>query len=407
MDRQDTVSIWAPASRMWPAVSAGLCATLVGIGLARFAYTPLLPAVVGAHWFGASAAAYIGAANLAGYLAGALVAHPMLKFSSAASLIRMMMLLASAAFIACAFPVSFAWFFTWRLASGFAGGVLMVLAAPTVLSHVAPSRRGLAGGIIFTGVGIAASGTLVPLLLDRGLKQAWMGLGVLALVLTVVAWRGWPTAPPPTLPIRTRAPRRALPLWILYIEYGLNAVGLVPHMLFLVDFVARGLGQGVQAGAHYWVLFGAGAIVGPLLTGQLADRIGPRSALLIAYALQAFAVGLPALYLGTVSLAFSSLVMGAFTPGIVILVLGRVHELVPHDHGSQKVAWSVATTSFAVMQALAAFGLSFVFQNSGGSYRLLFLIAVCALALAFMIESGVGTFTSARRAESRDGPTRG
>ncbi|WP_234686027.1 YbfB/YjiJ family MFS transporter [Bradyrhizobium monzae] len=392
MDHEDSVSRLAPASRTWPAVSAGLCATLVGIGLARFAYTPLLPAVVGAHWFGASAAAYIGAANLAGYLAGALLAHPMLKVSSAASLIRTMMLLASAAFFACAFPVSFAWFFSWRLASGFAGGVLMVLAAPTVLSHVAPSRRGLAGGVIFTGVGvgIAASGSLVPLLLDLGLKQAWMGLGTLAFVLTAIAWSGWPKAPPPALPIRTRAPRRALPLWLLYIEYGLNAVGLVPHMLFLVDFVARGLGQGVQAGAHYWVLFGVGAIVGPLLTGQLADRIGPRNALRVAYALQAFAVGLPALHLGTAGLMLSSLVVGAFTPGIVILVLGRVHELVPHDHASQKVAWSVATTSFAVMQALAAFGLSLVFQSSGGDYRLLFLIGTAALALAFVLELGLG-----------------
>ena len=30
----------------WRAVLAGLCATLVGIGLARFAYTPLIPALI-------------------------------------------------------------------------------------------------------------------------------------------------------------------------------------------------------------------------------------------------------------------------------------------------------------------------------------------------------------------------
>src|SRR6478609_4761345 len=46
----------------WRAISAGLCATLVGIGLARFAYTPLLPAIIDAHWFSASAATYLGAA---------------------------------------------------------------------------------------------------------------------------------------------------------------------------------------------------------------------------------------------------------------------------------------------------------------------------------------------------------
>jgi|GEM_PF-7108225 len=33
----------------WPAILAGFCATLVGLGLARFAYTPLLPAIIDAH----------------------------------------------------------------------------------------------------------------------------------------------------------------------------------------------------------------------------------------------------------------------------------------------------------------------------------------------------------------------
>ena len=57
----------------WRGAIAALCALLVGIGLARFAYTPLLPALVDGNWFSASQAAYLGAANLAGYLAGAVL----------------------------------------------------------------------------------------------------------------------------------------------------------------------------------------------------------------------------------------------------------------------------------------------------------------------------------------------
>src|SRR5918996_1008667 len=149
------------------ATLAALCAVLVGIGLARFAYTPLIPALIDARWFTTAQATYLGAANLAGYLAGALLAGRIAAARSAPSALRAMMILAAATFFASAAPVSFTWFFVWRFASGFAGGVLMALAAPCVLPQVPAARRGLAGGVIFTGVGlgIAASGTLVPLLL--------------------------------------------------------------------------------------------------------------------------------------------------------------------------------------------------------------------------------------------------
>src|SRR5215472_7934494 len=79
-----------PASAAWRATISALCATLVGIGLARFAYTPLLPAIIEAHWFAASNAVYLGAANLAGYLAGALLATRMAACASASAVLRAM-----------------------------------------------------------------------------------------------------------------------------------------------------------------------------------------------------------------------------------------------------------------------------------------------------------------------------
>lgn len=200
MDIDGGETIKQGAGARW-ATLAGFCASLVGIGLARFAYTPLLPAIVGAHWFEASVAAYLGAANLAGYLAGALLGRPIAARWPVAATLRAMMVLATVAFFACAYPLSFAWFFAWRFLAGLAGGALMVLAAPAVLPLVPAARRGLAGGVIFmgVGVGVAASGTLVPLLLAQGLRDAWLGLGVLSVALTAIAWKGWPrdgAAPP-------------------------------------------------------------------------------------------------------------------------------------------------------------------------------------------------------------------
>ena len=380
-----------PHDRAWRVTFAGLCASLVGIGLARFAYTPLLPVLVTEGWFPASQAAYLGAANLAGYLGGALCARPLARWSGAPRALRGMMALVTVAFFACALPVSFTWFFLWRFGAGVAGGALMVLAAPTVLPHVPPARRGLAGGAIFTGVGlgIMASGTVVPLLLRVGLVETWCGLGVLSALLTTIAWGGWPTdgqmSATPTV-----APRRAPPagaLRALYVEYALNATGLVPHMVFLVDFVARGLGQGIHAGARYWVLFGLGAVVGPVLAGVLADRIGFGPALRLALVGQAAAVALPVVTAAPLWLALSSLVVGAAVPGIVPLVLGRVHELVPDDAEGQRAAWSVTTMAFALGQAAGAYGLSFLFAR-GGHYTTLFAVGAAALTLGLVIDLG-------------------
>ena len=375
------------------ATLAALCASLVGIGLARFAYTPLLPALIEAGWFAPPAAAYLGAANLAGYLAGALLARTMAARTDPVFVLRAMMALATVAFFACAAPLSFAWYFAWRLAAGAAGGALMVLAAPTVLPHVPAARRGLAGGVIFTGVGlgIAASGTVVPFLLRWGLVQAWCGLGGLALALTLLAWNGWPRQPAPAeagAAAATAAPAGAA-VQVVYVQYALNAMGLVPHMVFLVDFVARGLGQGLVAGGRYWVVFGMGAMVGPVLAGHLADRIGFRPAVRLAFLIQAVAVGVLAVSAAPPWLVVSSFVAGAFVPGIVPLVLGRVNEHVAADAGARTAAWSRATTAFALGQAGAGYGVSFVYAATG-DYATLFALGAGAIAMALAIDLAAG-----------------
>ena len=243
------------------------------------------------------------------------------------------MVLASVAFFACAQPWSFAWFALWRFAAGLSGGVVMVLAAPTVLPFVPEKRQGLAGGLILTGValGIALSGTLVPLTLSWGLAETWIILGGLAAVLTAASWNGWPAAAAAASPMRSAAlrPPASTALKSLYLEYGLNAFGLVPHMVFWVIFIAQGLGRGLDVGAFHWVLFGIGAVLGPVTAGYLADRVGFLVALRWGYVLQAVFVGALVFTDHMVVLVLSSLIMGAFVPVCVTLVLGRVREVIP------------------------------------------------------------------------------
>jgi predicted MFS family arabinose efflux permease len=373
-------------------ILAGLCASLVSIGLARFAYTPLIPSLIQAHWFSASDVVYLGAANLVGYLIGALIGHPLARQTSNKTALRLMMVAVTLAFFACGFPLSVGWYFGWRLLSGIAGGAIMVLVAGTVLPHVPASRRGLASGAIFLGIGlgIAGSGTIVPPLLSLGLQQTWFGLGVLALVLTAASWFGWPTAAHPVAAASsdTSSPARTDPkVYLLFAQYAFMAAGLVPAMVFLVDYVARGLNAGAHVGALIWVMYGLGAIIGPVSYGFLADQLGARAGIRIVLVLQALAVGLLSISSSFAVLALLAVILGSFPPGIVPLALARVHELIP-DHHRQQIAWSRATVSFASFQALSGFAYSALFNASGGHHALMFVIAAAAIVVALLLELG-------------------
>ncbi|MCU1758355.1 MFS transporter [Pseudomonas sp. 14P_8.1_Bac3] len=382
-----------PRGAIWLPIFAGLCASLVSIGLARFAYTPLIPSLIQAHWFSASDVVYLGAANLVGYLLGALIGHPLARRTSNRTALRLMMLAVTLSFFACGFPLSVSWFFGWRLLSGVAGGAIMVLVAATVLPHVPAARRGLASGAIFLGIGlgIAGSGTIVPPLLSLGLQDTWFGLGLLALVLTAASWFGWPSTAhtPPLVPADEISTAPTDPaVYLLFAQYAFMAAGLVPAMVFLVDYVARGLGAGAHVGALIWVMYGIGAIIGPVSYGFLADKLGARLSIRLVLVVQAVAVVLLSISSSFTALALLAVILGSFPPGIVPLALARVHELLPQHH-QQQVAWSRATVSFATFQAIAGFAYSALFNASGGHHGLLFIIAAGAIVVALLLEQGM------------------
>ncbi|WP_248799190.1 YbfB/YjiJ family MFS transporter [Pseudomonas sp. MWU13-2105] len=379
---------------VWLHIFAGLCASLVSIGLARFAYTPLIPQLIQAHWFVATDVVYLGAANLAGYLIGALLGHPLGKRLSNPFVLRLMLLVATLSFFACAWPLSFSWFFAWRLLSGIAGGAIMVLVASTVLPHVPAARRGAASGAIFLGIGlgIAGSGTLVPALLEWGLRDTWIGLGLVAALLTAASWFCWPQSPPePGVAVGASTAASHADqasnsgLRLLLAQYALMATGLVPAMVFLVDYVTRGLDAGPRVAALVWVMYGIGAIFGPMVYGMLADHLGARRSIRWVLIVQALTVATLSVASQPWLLCGLAVLIGSFPPGIVPLALARVHELKPHAH-AQQVAWSRATVAFASFQALAGAAYSLIFNASGGHHQWLFMIASIALLLAIALD---------------------
>ncbi|ROO27472.1 YbfB/YjiJ family MFS transporter [Salinisphaera orenii] len=364
---------------------AGGVATLLGIGMARFAYTPLIPALVEAGWFSAHAAAYLGAINLLGYLVGAAIAHRATLVFGVRAVLAAALAVTVASLLACALDWGVYWYGFWRLACGVSGAVLVVVGAPAALSRVAPGERARTGALVFTGIGlgVAASGTLVPWLADFGVAAAWLALAVVSAVLALwswtAAWRDLAALPEPAADERAAAALPLTAILLVIAAYGLDAVGFVPHTLFWVDYIARELGQGLAAGSGYWVVLGLGAMCGPVAAGWLAARLGFRPALTLALAIKAFAVALPLISTSMAALGLSSFLVGLLIPGTVTLTSGSIAALTPAAR--QQQFWGWATLGFALAQAVGAYGMSWGYERLGG-YLPLFGLACVALVLA-------------------------
>lgn len=376
-----------------PALMTGVMATLAGIGIARFAYTPLLPAIIQEGWFTASQGAYLGAANLLGYFIGALAAHSLSERFSPRWVMAASFAGIALSFVLCAGAGGFLWFFFWRLVSGMAGAILMVVGPSLALTATPPERRTLVGAMVFTGIGFGAllSAFIVPLLLETSLAVTWGTLGLLCIAAGLLCdyflqQRVAPLTSPITASPRGDSPPGYAGVKIIVLlvigAYALDAIGFVPHTVFWVDYLARENALGNQAASLQWGIFGLGALCGPFMVGALAQRVGWQGGLMIAFAAKAAAVFLPAFSLALLSQSVSSFMVGAMIPGIVALTSGRLAELVgPTAH---KKLWGQATAAFAAAQAVAGYAMSALY-GAWGSYAPLFAISGLILVVGFLL----------------------
>jgi predicted MFS family arabinose efflux permease len=336
---------------------AGCCATFLGIGVARFGYTPLLPAMVQGGWLGPGAAGILGAANLGGYLIGALLAPQIARRAGIAWPLRIAMAATTLSLAFCAWRGGLAWFLPWRVIAGVGAGVLMALAGPSVQAVVPVRIRGLAAGLIFghVGLGSLAASLLEPVVLPYGLSLTWLALAALGLAATGLSWAFWPPSVVPAVTIGRPA------VWLI-VGYAFAGYAAAPHMLWWPDYIARGLNQGVSSGALSWLLWSVCAASGPALFGWLADRGGARRMLTVALLLQIGALFLPLLSRSGPALVTSVLLAGATATGISALVLNRTRALAVERPAR---LWSLCTSAYAATQTLAGFSLAFMYAHTG------------------------------------------
>ena len=367
----------------WVRLSVGGAATLlVGMGIGRFSYTPMIPALIEGGGLSAAEAGAVQAFNMAGFLIGALAAPWLRRRMEEASLLRACLWVTLACLVASIAPAGAVWLIFWRGLAGIAMGVMMVYALAVVTRHAPANRLGAATGIVFTGVGIAilASGLLVPLLVQLSLAIAWSGLALLGAAGVAVALWGWRAATPAgAAPYRHSGSRFRLNSAALRLiaAQSMFSIGLVPHSIYWVDYLVRGLGESMAIGGFHWVLFGLGAMTGTFLWGRLADRFGHRLGLVLVMASLAAGVALPVLLPLTWVLVFSSLVVGA-QPGFSAIISGRVHQIVGPDE--MPPLWRAMALVSGIAQVVAGYVLVALFEITG-SYVPIFLIGGAAMAV--------------------------
>ncbi len=353
---------------------SGTAATAAGIGLARFAFVPLFPALVKEGWVSGREAGVLGAAALTGYLIGVAGAPRLAAALGTRAVLRLGMVLVALSLALCAWRGGIVWLLPWRLLAGMAGGVLMSLAGPAVQRAVPAGRSGAASGLVIAGVGggIALGALALPPLLAGGAALGWAGLAGLAAALGAFAWRRFPAeavAPPRGMP--PPAPR-------LLLAYALSGAGMVAPMVYLSDLAARGAGGGLFWGSLIWAAFGLGALAGTVLGGRATDLWGGRRCVLAWLGVQALALA-AALLPGA---ALPAALLGGFAGvGISAVTLAWAREAAGPAAGA---LWVRATLAYAAAQAVTGFALAAIFAAAEECHAPVFLAGLALSLLALI-----------------------
>lgn len=371
--------------------SAMLC-MLVGIGLVRYSYSPLLPSMLDHHWLNPGQAGYLGTVNFIGNLAGALACAPLARWLGAVRICRVALLLGLMSVAASAWDLGFWWLVGTRSLAGLTAAGTMILAPIIAASGVENARRGRVIGIVFAGAGLGVIGLSfsLPLFLVNGPSGGWLFTAGLVLVCTVLAWRGLvepaDESSSPTSPQATG--RSPLSLWILGLAYTLAAVGIVPHSIYLSAYVHQVLGEPVSFATMVFGVYGLGVLLGgPLLDGQLTGRLGTWLALIVSTAVGLVAVAVVLLTENVAWVIVSGGLLGMSQMGVASITAHRVLEIAgPANHTRW---WARVTVGFNIGQAGGALAMG-AMLHAGWSYAAGFWMAAGAftgsILLALLVE---------------------
>jgi predicted MFS family arabinose efflux permease len=344
-----------PVASLW--IVAGLAmGPAVALGLARFAYALLLPAMrLDLSWTYANAGA-MNTANAAGYLAGALIAAPVARRFGAKQTFLAGIVATALGIGASGLTSHFVALLSLRALAGLTGALVFVAGGSmTAAVSGSAARAPLALGIYFAGggLGVALSALSVPLLLDTvGWRGGWLVLGGLALAASLIALPALLRAPLPAEQSASAkesvwSPRK---MTIELLGYVLFGAGYIAYATFIIAQLRDNSKFTPQEIAFFWTLLGCAAIAGVFVWGPVLARLKGGRAAAAVIAAVTLGAAIPLMSSSRPVAYLSALLFGGSFLSTITAVTSFARRAAPPEAWTKAIA--ALTVAFGVGQCV-------------------------------------------------------
>jgi predicted MFS family arabinose efflux permease len=319
-------------------LSAGIFSLILALGVARFAYTPLLPLMQKQAGLGVAAAGWLATINYAGYLSGALIASRISSLVLKDRLYRIGMVLAIVSTLVMGLSTNLVVWALSRYVAGLTSAAAMLLSTGLIMNWLIRHNYRSEMGVHFSGIGLGIAGCAGAVMLFTpwfDWRGQWFAFTALGCVLLVPALRWLP--PPDTSGLTTSGeklqdkPPSPLYLRVFMAAYFCAGFGYVVSATFIVAIVNQLPGL-AGWGNLVFLAIGIGAAPACMNWDLIARRTGDLNALILAAMLQIVGMLLPVLVPGLWAALLGSLLFGGTFIGMVSLVLsmaGRYYPTMP------------------------------------------------------------------------------
>ena len=390
-----------PARVVWITLALSL-GPAVTLGLVRFAYALLLPAMRDDLGWSYALAGGINTANAAGYLVGALLAAPITRWIGVRRSFVVALLVAALALLASGLPTAYAAHVLLRVVAG-VGGAVACVSGGVLAAHATSGRPGDPSaatvlGLYYGGggIGILVRGMAVPALLEFGPVEpaawriGWVCIGVVSLLALVVAGtaaRRLPESTSATDEEETSSGGQVSPVRLLapaLAAYFLFGTGYIAYMTFVVAFL-RDRGAEALEISIFWALLGAAAMVSAPLWGPVIEGFRGGRALATVTAVVAAGAILPLVSDGFLVALASAVLFGGSFLAVVTATTALVRRSLPAR------VWPTGIAAFTILFATGqcvgpivsgAVSDSFGGLKTGLSLSAIILVAGALVALA-------------------------